>query len=561
MPDTQAPSIISVNPSDGSRNVPVNVNLVVTFSEAMDKASVENALFLTDIDNQVNINGVNSWDEQGRILTFAPNSNLQNNAQHIMTVSADAKDLAGNNLANEFTAEFTTITTTLCNSGELKQGTECLVCNLQGTDYGADDSKCDLGKFCSSDGICKEIKVEIYPKSGLFNVNSNKRFDVYGDGRNYIWSKEGEVCSISQYGAYGIASFSGLGYCNITVTDVSGVSDKSYVRVIEDQPIIESEEISLNSQDNADIILDDNTNLGLSLTALTTSNIKINSYNSNLVQDPSSLISANKFFSIEADKEISDNLDKFIINASYDKNNLGDINENSLKIYYYNIQNNGWIDEGNNIISSYGSNYYVSSEFNHLSLFGLFGESISQPPSDSGGSPGGDGGGGGGGGRGKCLEDWKCDPWSLCINGKQARECKDAKFCNNYYPNIPKPSEISSCTLTLEEKEKEQQAQKEEIGGEIESQGLIKGKSRNLLIYIIIITFLIVAIASFIFRKKIFKHNEKPEIDDKPKNYSDKVVDLVKNIRDQGYGDYQIKEELYKKGWSKSQIDEIFRRL
>ena len=559
-PDTTPPTIISISPSDNSNSLPVNGEIMIVFSKPMNRGSVEDAFSLTSITGQEPIISNSIWESDTEFLV-TPLYELDYNTLYEIKIDVAAKDINGNNLEGIFLSSFTTV---LCSSGDLKQGTECLVCNQAGLDYEQDNNQCNTGQICQIDGNCKDVIIEIYPKAELAKINSEKRFDVYGEGTDYIWSKEGESCTIASYSSYGIASFSGLGYCNITATDIRGAFDKSYIRIIEDNPIVESKEISLNSQDNAEIITNDNTNLGLFLTAPSTGNIKVDVYNSNLVQDPSSLISANKFFLIEADKEIADNLNKFIINISYDKNNLGDINENSMKIYYYNIQNNEWIDEENSIISSYGSNYYVSSEFNHFSLFGLFGESVSQPPSDSGGSSGGGGGGsGGGGGRGKCLEDWKCDPWSQCINGKQTRECKDAKFCNNYYSNVPKPSELSSCTSALKEKEKEQKAQKEEIGGEIESQKLIeeKKKSKNLLIYIIIITFLIVAIASLIFRKRIFKHNEKPEIDSKPKNDSDKIVDLVKDIRNQGYGDYQIKEELYKKGWNKNQIDEIFKRL
>ncbi len=43
----------------------------------------------------------------------------------------------------------------LCNPGEIRSGTTCLVCNAQGTGYNQDSSRCPSGQTCQADGSCR----------------------------------------------------------------------------------------------------------------------------------------------------------------------------------------------------------------------------------------------------------------------------------------------------------------------------------------------------------------------------------------------------------------------
>ena len=51
------------------------------------------------------------------------------------------------------------IVTTICTSGELKSGTECLVCNSGGTDYTKNDNKCESDEYCTGEGSCELISL------------------------------------------------------------------------------------------------------------------------------------------------------------------------------------------------------------------------------------------------------------------------------------------------------------------------------------------------------------------------------------------------------------------
>ncbi|MEK6835013.1 MAG: hypothetical protein AABX61_01995, partial [Nanoarchaeota archaeon] len=208
---------------------------------------------------------------------------------------------------------------------------------------------------------------------------------------------------------------------------------------------------------------------------------------------------------------------------------------------------------------SYGGSYgyYVSAEINHLSLFGLFGETKQSTAGGGSGSDSGGGGGGSGSSSKKCLEDWKCNPWSSCINGKETRTCKDANFCNNQIPLVPKPSQTSLCLQLLQPKKTQTQGQ-EQVGGELQNQGAQKQGNNKTLIYIVIIGLLVVAVISFTFRKNIFNHGKNP-----PTNYSgeNNLMSLIRDLEREGYSEQSIKEELYKKGWKKEDVNNIFRNL
>ncbi|MBU0615916.1 MAG: hypothetical protein KJ601_07525, partial [Nanoarchaeota archaeon] len=67
-------------------------------------------------------------------------------------------------------------------------------------------------------------------------------------------------------------------------------------------------------------------------------------------------------------------------------------------------------------------------------------------------STGGTGGGGGGGGsstttaiavKEPCVEDWTCNPWSECIDGKTKRACADINRCKT---ELDKPETEKTCT-------------------------------------------------------------------------------------------------------------------
>lgn len=94
VPDTTAPTVISNSPSDGSAGVAPSSNLSISFSEAMNKASVEAAF-----SSNVPVSCVFLWSADATLMTCDPSSDLAFSSLYEISLSTAAKDLAGNPLA------------------------------------------------------------------------------------------------------------------------------------------------------------------------------------------------------------------------------------------------------------------------------------------------------------------------------------------------------------------------------------------------------------------------------------------------------------------------------
>jgi len=96
--DTTAPTVTAKTPT--GTDVSVSTAISVTFSEAMNKTSVEDAFSINPVAGSV------SWD--GNMMTFTPDSNLAYDTTYNVTIGTGAEDLAGNPLEAEFVWNFTT---------------------------------------------------------------------------------------------------------------------------------------------------------------------------------------------------------------------------------------------------------------------------------------------------------------------------------------------------------------------------------------------------------------------------------------------------------------------
>lgn len=92
--DTIAPFVVSIEPLHDSRNVSIDSDILVTFSEPMDTASVRQALRIDPLEN-----GRLSWN--GSTLCFTPYSLLLPWTPYTVTISKSAKDLSGNVLQEQ----------------------------------------------------------------------------------------------------------------------------------------------------------------------------------------------------------------------------------------------------------------------------------------------------------------------------------------------------------------------------------------------------------------------------------------------------------------------------
>jgi PKD repeat protein len=101
--DITAPTVTGRSPSDGATEVAVDENVQITFSEAMDKTSVQAAFQL----NGGTVVGTFGWSTDSMVLTFNPSSNLEFSTPYTITIGTGARDVAGNSM-NAFTSSFTT---------------------------------------------------------------------------------------------------------------------------------------------------------------------------------------------------------------------------------------------------------------------------------------------------------------------------------------------------------------------------------------------------------------------------------------------------------------------
>ncbi len=93
--ETTPPIVLSVMPTNGQVNISIDTPLRITFSEKMNKTSVENAIMISGGLSAVSFD----WVDDGRTVSFVPSSNLEYNTECVITINGSiAADLAGNPL-------------------------------------------------------------------------------------------------------------------------------------------------------------------------------------------------------------------------------------------------------------------------------------------------------------------------------------------------------------------------------------------------------------------------------------------------------------------------------
>ncbi|HEU5314649.1 MAG TPA: Ig-like domain-containing protein [Chloroflexota bacterium] len=104
--DTVSPQVVPPTyPADGSVDVPLNVRIVVAFSEAMQQSATEGATSVRCSTSALALGcshptatATYSWNAAGTVMTMYPGG-LQQSKGYVLQITGDAKDLAGNSLA------------------------------------------------------------------------------------------------------------------------------------------------------------------------------------------------------------------------------------------------------------------------------------------------------------------------------------------------------------------------------------------------------------------------------------------------------------------------------
>lgn len=105
-PDVTAPRISSVVPTNNATSVATSTNVTVTFSEAINPATVNSSSFFL---KQGSVSIAGTVTSTGTTAVFTPAAPLVSNTVYTGTISTGVKDLAGNALAAQYIWTFTTV--------------------------------------------------------------------------------------------------------------------------------------------------------------------------------------------------------------------------------------------------------------------------------------------------------------------------------------------------------------------------------------------------------------------------------------------------------------------
>lgn len=111
-PDTEtpaAPTATSSSPANNDTDVAVSSAVTVTFSEAMDEATINGTTFSLTGPDAASVAGEVSYSAENNTATLMPAGNLDFNTLYTATISTDAQNEAGTALAEAFSFSFTTI--------------------------------------------------------------------------------------------------------------------------------------------------------------------------------------------------------------------------------------------------------------------------------------------------------------------------------------------------------------------------------------------------------------------------------------------------------------------
>lgn len=106
-PDYIPPEVDRTTPANGAKDVPINSRVSIKCSESIDQTSVNNATFVIS-QGGTPVAGSFSFDLDGRIVIFQAAEMFLPGTLYEVRLTTGIRDTAGNGLAREFTAGFTT---------------------------------------------------------------------------------------------------------------------------------------------------------------------------------------------------------------------------------------------------------------------------------------------------------------------------------------------------------------------------------------------------------------------------------------------------------------------
>lgn len=104
--DESAPAVLSTDPDSDEIDFAINKNISATFSESLDPTTVNASSFTLTAGTTVVLGAV-TYNDNGKVATFNPDSNLAASTLYTATITTDVTDLAGNSLAADKVWTFT----------------------------------------------------------------------------------------------------------------------------------------------------------------------------------------------------------------------------------------------------------------------------------------------------------------------------------------------------------------------------------------------------------------------------------------------------------------------
>jgi sugar lactone lactonase YvrE len=204
--DRAAPTTAGAIPSANADAFAVTGAIAVTFSEAMDPATINGSTFTVTMAGGTAVLGTVSYDAATRTATFTPATPLAFNATYGVTLTTAVKDAAGNPLGSAITWGFTTQSAALSLMGGAVQGADpnltpgnATVTTLAGT----------AQNFGSADGTGPAAR--FYEPYGITTDGTNLYVaDTSNDAIRRIVIATGEVTTLAgTAGSYGSADGTG----------------------------------------------------------------------------------------------------------------------------------------------------------------------------------------------------------------------------------------------------------------------------------------------------------------------------------------------------------------
>ena len=188
-PDTTSPTVTAFTPAGGSSNVTTGATPIITFSEALNSATVNSSTIFLRGANNVVVSASVSYDASTKTATLIPTTALANSTTYTIVVkggSSGVRDLAGNALLSDATSSFTTIAAPL--SGLWTASTTPDI-----VDSG-DNQAVDLGVKFTSDKNGYITGLRFYKSRGQHRRTYCQPLDLrrYTAGQGHIHQRNGQ---------------------------------------------------------------------------------------------------------------------------------------------------------------------------------------------------------------------------------------------------------------------------------------------------------------------------------------------------------------------------------